>query len=249
MENEDRSVHLTGPVTNSPISSGEFHGPVNYDYSGSTTININISSSESQSVLRQVKKTPDKEFQIQGSSNKGSENISNRQDLNSMEAVIKEISNVLRSKEEETGRRIGQIKTNNDLQFSRNELLVKEALIEGGNYAAMGRYYEAISSYDRILTLDPNHVVALSNKGLVLVYIGQLSQGLSYLDRALSIDPNNDIALSNKGLVLAQLGQPFEALSYFDRALSINPNNDMALNNKAAVLNFMGRIPEALLFG
>jgi hypothetical protein len=41
MEKEgDRSTHITGPVTNSPISSGEFHGDVTYDYSGPTEVNV-----------------------------------------------------------------------------------------------------------------------------------------------------------------------------------------------------------------
>jgi len=40
MEKDDRSVHINGPVTNSPLSSGEFHGPVTYNYSGSTEVNV-----------------------------------------------------------------------------------------------------------------------------------------------------------------------------------------------------------------
>jgi hypothetical protein len=36
----DRSVNITGAVTNSPISSGEFHGPVTYNYSGTTEVNV-----------------------------------------------------------------------------------------------------------------------------------------------------------------------------------------------------------------
>ena len=41
MEKEgDRSTHITGPVTNSPISSGNFQGPVTYNYSGTTEVNV-----------------------------------------------------------------------------------------------------------------------------------------------------------------------------------------------------------------
>lgn len=40
MEKEDRSVHISGPVTNTPISSGEFHGNVTYNYSGTTEVNV-----------------------------------------------------------------------------------------------------------------------------------------------------------------------------------------------------------------
>jgi hypothetical protein len=40
MEKDDRSVHINGPVTNSPLSSGEFHGSVNINYSGTTEVNV-----------------------------------------------------------------------------------------------------------------------------------------------------------------------------------------------------------------
>lgn len=37
----DRSVHITGPVTNSPLSTGEFHAPVSTTYSRAETVNPN----------------------------------------------------------------------------------------------------------------------------------------------------------------------------------------------------------------
>src|SRR5688500_5022118 len=101
----DRSVDITGPVTNSPISSGEFHGPVTYDYSkNKTIINFNFSSSKEIQSLQQIKKTSEKEFQIQASSNTGGEKTENLQDLNSMEAVTKMISDVVRNTEKDTGK-------------------------------------------------------------------------------------------------------------------------------------------------
>jgi len=170
-------------------------------------------------VLQQVKKTSDEEFQIQGSSDGGGENKSNLEDLKSMDAVIKILSDVLKSKEKETpGLRVDQVTTNNDLHFSRYELLIKEALIEGNKYVAMGRYNEAISSYDRILILNPNHDVALNNKGAALSKLGQPSQALSYLDKALSINPNNPYAWANKAGILYALGRFIEANECLNRA-------------------------------
>jgi hypothetical protein len=40
MRGEDRSVHINGPVTNSPLSSGNFQGPVSFNYSGTTEVNV-----------------------------------------------------------------------------------------------------------------------------------------------------------------------------------------------------------------
>jgi tetratricopeptide (TPR) repeat protein len=210
---DDRSTHINGAVTNSPISSGDYYGTVNYNY-----VTINIPSKEIQAVLKQVKKTPDKEFQIQGSADRGTENMNDLQALKNMEAVTKLITKKVKSKEQKTGRRVEQIRTNNDLQFSRNELLIKEALIEGDKYFAIGRYNEAISSYNRILTLDPNHEVALNNKGAALAGLGQPSQAISYLDKALSINPDNPYAWENKARILRALGRIVEATECSIRA-------------------------------
>ena len=248
MEKEgDRSTHITGPVTKSPISSGDFLGPVTYDYSGHTIINFNFYSIEARSALEKFKRTPEKEFQIEGSSGGGGENISKPQDLKSMEALIKMFLDVVRSKEKEIpGIKIEGVTTNTNLQFSRDELLIKEAFVKGNKYVAMGWYNEAISSYDTILELNPNHDVALNNKAAALAYLGQPSQALPYIDKALSINPNNTYAWANKAHVFLSMGRNYEAVSYSDKALSINPNNDMALNNKGAALGNLGQPSQAL---
>ena len=95
MAKDDRSTHITGPVTNSPTSSGEFHGPVEYNYSR-PIININVSSKDFESV-QQIKRTPDEEFQIQGSSDGGGENITNRQSRKAIGAAIQILSDGDRS--------------------------------------------------------------------------------------------------------------------------------------------------------
>jgi hypothetical protein len=54
MEKEDRSVHINGPVTNSPLSSGEFHGPVTYNYSGTTEVNVADSITVNKEYLQRM---------------------------------------------------------------------------------------------------------------------------------------------------------------------------------------------------
>jgi hypothetical protein len=54
MEKDDRSVHVSGPITNSPISSGNFQGPVTYNYSGSTEVNVADSITVNKEYLQRM---------------------------------------------------------------------------------------------------------------------------------------------------------------------------------------------------
>jgi tetratricopeptide (TPR) repeat protein len=87
-----------------------------------------------------------------------------------------------------------------------------------------GRYEEAIEYLDRALTIEPNHVLALTSMGGALVGLGKYQEAIEYLDRALTIEPNNINALYNKGLALHNLERYEEAIGYYDRALAINPD-------------------------
>ena len=51
----DRSVHISGPLTNSPISSGNFQGPVTYSYSGSTEVNVADSITINKESLKRMR--------------------------------------------------------------------------------------------------------------------------------------------------------------------------------------------------
>jgi hypothetical protein len=55
-KDSDRSVTITGPVTSSPISSGEFHGPVTYNYSASTEAKQSNANKKKKSTSKQTQK-------------------------------------------------------------------------------------------------------------------------------------------------------------------------------------------------
>ena len=65
---------------------------------------------------------------------------------------------------------------------------------------SMGRFNDALSYLDQALSIDPNYVVALINKGISLDGLGRFDEEMMYYDKALSIDPNNKNAINNKGV-------------------------------------------------
>jgi len=92
---------------------------------------------------------------------------------------------------------------------------------------------EAISYFEKVLEIDPNHVDALSNRGGLLSTIGKHDEAISDLDKALEIEPNHVRALINKGILLAFLNQTDDAIFYLGQALEIEPDNIEGLRNRA----------------
>lgn len=92
-----------------------------------------------------------------------------------------------------------------------------------GSQAAKKYYEEAVSSYDDLLRRKPNDVVALTERGSVLLKLNRLPEALASYEKALKIDNNFYEALVGKGNALGGLGKPQEALFAFNRATEIRP--------------------------
>ena len=109
------------------------------------------------------------------------------------------------------------------------DLLFKKGLESYQN----GKIDEAISYFEKVIEIDPNHVDALSNIGGLVSTIGKHDEASSYLDRALEIEPNHVRALINKGILLSFLNQTDDGIFYLDKAIENEPDNIDALRNRA----------------
>lgn len=107
----------------------------------------------------------------------------------------------------------------------------------------INQYQDAISFFDEVLKINPNHFGALNTKGALLGKLGQYKNAIQYFDKVLSTDPHNLDALSNKGAALIELGQYNDALTYVDKVLEIDKNNLGAINNKKIILNNISFTP------
>ena len=64
------------------------------------------------------------------------------------------------------------------------------------------RPQEALASYDRALTIKPEHVTALNNRGNAMHTLARYEEALASYDRALAIKPDYADALCNRGNAL-----------------------------------------------
>jgi tetratricopeptide (TPR) repeat protein len=83
--------------------------------------------------------------------------------------------------------------------------------------------------YDKVLTLDPTDVHALTDKGVALRDLRNYTDAIKYFDKALSIDPKHVTALDDKGLALDHLGNQSGAIEYFDKARVVKSRLQMLM--------------------
>jgi tetratricopeptide (TPR) repeat protein len=119
-------------------------------------------------------------------------------------------------------------------------------LLEGeiGNaLCKLGRYEEAISSYDAALAIKPDYPAALYNKGFVLGNLGRYEEAISSYDAALAIKPDYHDALAARGKTFLFLGAIEQAKEDFQRAGALQPD-DPVISMMSTLASLMGNSEE-----
>lgn len=105
---------------------------------------------------------------------------------------------------------------------------------EAASLANGGEQLKALKLYDTILADDPDHVGALTERGLLLGLLGRaaernalIEEGRASLERVLVLEPRNPRALFYRGLVLRFLGDDQAALDSFREAIEADPPPDL----------------------
>jgi Tfp pilus assembly protein PilF len=110
----------------------------------------------------------------------------------------------------------------------------------------LGRYEEAIASYDRALELRSDFFAAYLNRANVLQMLKRYDEALTSYDRALELRLNSAAAFSNRGSALQALRRYQEALASYDQAIALQPDFAKAHHNRGTVLLKLRRLEESL---
>ena len=90
---------------------------------------------------------------------------------------------------------------------------------------------QALTYYDALLELVPNHPDCIYNKGYVyLVYMGENDKALECFDQVLQINPNSVNAMFNKGRTYEQMGDFINAKSIYLQILRNYPDYQLAID-------------------
>jgi tetratricopeptide (TPR) repeat protein len=108
---------------------------------------------------------------------------------------------------------------------------------KGNALEALENYSEAIPYFDKALTLDPKHVLAMIGKGYALDKLGNHTQAVFYYEKAKATDPRYIPDLTNKANFLDKIGNYNLAIVYYDKALAIDPKNIDAIESKQKAMS------------
>jgi tetratricopeptide (TPR) repeat protein len=117
---------------------------------------------------------------------------------------------------------------------------------QGIEHAQNGEYTKALQAFESALELEPDYVLAWSDKGNVLQELNRPEEALDAYGKALDLDPEFVNAWYGKGNVLRTLAQPEEALHAYEKALNFKQDFHRAWNGKGNVLRELGRPKESL---
>jgi tetratricopeptide (TPR) repeat protein len=110
----------------------------------------------------------------------------------------------------------------------------------------LGRFDEAIASYDQAIELKPNRDEVWYNRGIALFGLGRFDAAIASFDKAIELKPNQDKAWDYRGSALSELGRFDEAIISYDKAIEFNPNKHEAWYNRGNTLYELGRFDEAI---
>jgi tetratricopeptide (TPR) repeat protein len=131
-----------------------------------------------------------------------------------------------------------------DTNRSRSKT-ASELLNQGNKYMSRESWLEAITVYNELLELKPNHPDAMNNLGAALVKIGRYAEAEDCFRQTTRLHPNYPDAHSNLGEVLRARGRTSEAETWLRRALKLNPKHISARTNLGLTLVSLSRLSEA----
>ena len=112
--------------------------------------------------------------------------------------------------------------------------------------AANGSLAEALSCFERAVTLNPSYGEARNNFGRGLRSLGRFDEALVQFEWVLKSLPDSPLAHFNLASVLQPAGRASDAETHLRRAISLRPDFVDAHLHLASLLQEMDRQPEAL---
>jgi tetratricopeptide (TPR) repeat protein len=133
------------------------------------------------------------------------------------------------------------------IAFSSDEELNLGYLYDIGiSHAKRGNPRDAIFYFDKVLSVEPEHMNALAYKGNALGKLGKYDEAITCYDKVLKNNPNHQTVLINKGLALHYLKKYDQAISFYDKILEKDPQNANTLYHKSCSKALQKNSEEAL---
>jgi tetratricopeptide (TPR) repeat protein len=139
-------------------------------------------------------------------------------------------------------RKISQVYSWCLISFRTYQKLVTQGL----SLFKLGRYEEAISFFDRAISIKSDYYEAWYNRGICLFRLGRYEEAIRSYDEVVNIKSDHYEAWCNRGVCLFRLGRYEEAIRSYDEVVNIKSDYYEAWYNRGVCLFELGRDEEAV---
>ena len=124
-------------------------------------------------------------------------------------------------------------------------LTVKEAFDLAIQNHLNNNLQDAKNYYNKVLEIDPNHLSANNNLGVLFQGSGDIQKAKACYEKAIAINPNYVDGHNNLGIIFKELGENQKAIDCYEKAIKINPTKAEAHNNLGAIFKELGENKKA----
>jgi tetratricopeptide (TPR) repeat protein len=115
-------------------------------------------------------------------------------------------------------------------------------------YVKLGKYQEAIATFEEAIQVYPNYALSYYNLGVILERMGKRDEAIKQYQAAINKDPYYLAAYMNLSALLVETGNYEETLEVLKSAIQINPNSFEIYYNLAITYYRMGKPKEVVPF-
>ena len=128
----------------------------------------------------------------------------------------------------------------------KKNLTTKEVFILAVQNHQKNNLQVAENLYKEVLSVNPNHVDAHINLGVIFHAFREFQKAINSYQNAIQINPNHLDALNNLGNALKDLGEYKKAMGCYRKAIKIKPDYASAYNNLGVAFNELGKDQKAI---
>jgi protein O-GlcNAc transferase len=116
----------------------------------------------------------------------------------------------------------------------------------GNTLASLGKIDQAISAFEKCISIQPNFPEALANLATAHRFQENFEASLEYYQKAIRLQPTNSNLYVNIGDLLVKTGKLEPARESYEKAISIDSRNSSALTGIALLLHKSGNLSGAI---